>query len=180
MSTNTNSLLAWFDRLLLIAIVGLLVTDRLGRRSEAEASVAADERSPLDAQESGQPAHYVVAAQHTISISPDGLTQSRVSRIARTLSHDSGWQDAPVRQAADMREHDGLFHIAFALSQQLDEKSVMVSTDGNVLSLIASPVGKPNAKILKQFYIPYPPHQVGPLQTSVSNGIVRVSIRIEQ
>jgi len=175
----TNSLLSWFDRLLLIAIVGLLVSDRLGSRKEVSSPSVA-EIQPQGDQES-EPAHYVVqASQHTISFSPDGVTQSRVSRIARTLSHDRGWQDAPVKQAADMREHDGLLHIAFALSNQIDEKSVLVSTEGNVLSLIASPVGNPKAKILKQFYIPCSPQQVGPVETSISNGIVRVRIQLDQ
>jgi hypothetical protein len=179
MSTTTNSLLSWFDRLLLVVIVGLLVTDRLSCRkpvsSTAGTAVQSQER------EAGEQPHYVVqASQHTISFSPDGVTQSRVSSIARTLSHESGWQDAPVKQAADMREQDGLLNIAFALSNQIDEKSVLVSTEGNVLSLIASPIGKPKAKILKQFYIPCSPEQVGPVETTVSNGIVRVRIQLNQ
>lgn len=184
MSANTNSLLAWFDRLLLIAIIVLLVMIRLETKKETAVLKTAtnqNERTPQNADESDDPPHYVVtASQHTISFSPEGVTQSRVSRIARALSHDSGWQDAPVRQAADTREHDGLYHIAFVLSQQIDEKSVLVSTDGNVLSLIASPIGNPNAKILKQFYIPCPADQVGPMQTTVSNGIVRVTIHLAQ
>ena len=179
MSTNTNSLLSWFDLILLIAIVGLLVTDRLGSRKESSSPSITDVQ-PQE-REVGEPAHYMVqASQHTISFSPDGVSQSRVSTIARTLSHERGWQDAPVKQAADMREHDGLLHIAFALSNQIDEKSVIVSTEGNVLSLIASPVGNPKAKILKQFYIPCSPQQVGPVETTVSNGIVRVRIKLDQ
>jgi hypothetical protein len=179
MSTTTNSLLAWFDRVLLVVIVGLLVTDRLGSRKGATVSTVADVQK--QDQEVGEPAHYVVqASQHTISFSPDGVTQSRVSRIARTLSHDSSWQDAPVRQATDMREQEGQLHIAFALSNQIDEKSVLVSTEGNVLSLIASPLGNPKAKILKQFSIPCSPQQVGSVETTVSNGIVRVRIKVDQ
>jgi hypothetical protein len=184
MSANANSLLSWFDRLLLIVIVVLLVMNRFSAKNETPVIRHATnqlERPPQNADESEAPPHYVVtASQHTISFSPEGVTQSRVSRIAQALSHDSGWQDAPVRQAADMREHDGLYHIAFVLSQQIDEKSVLVSTDGNLLSLIASPIGKPNAKILKQFYIPCPADQVGPLKTTVSNGIVRVTIHLAQ
>lgn len=184
MSANPNSLLAWFDRLLLIAIVVLLLMSRFETKKETvilRTAANQSERPPQSADESDDPPHYVVtASQHTISFSPEGVTQSRVSRIARALSHDSGWQDAPVRQAADMREHDGMYHIAFVLSQQIDEKSVLVSTDGNVLSLIASPIGNPNAKILKQFYIPCPADQVGPMQTTVSNGIVRVTIHLAQ
>lgn len=184
MSANTNSLLAWFDRLLLIVIVALLVINRFDAINEERVIRTAAkklERPPQNADESDAPQRYVMAAsQHTISFSPDGVTQSHVSQIARALSHDSGWQDAPVRQAADIREHDGLYHIAFMLSQQIDEKSVLVSTDGNVLSLIASPIGKPHAKILKQFYIPCSADQVGPVQTTVSNGIVRVRIHLAQ
>ena len=184
MSANTNNFLAWFDRLLLIAIVVILLVGRFETKKETEITQTATnqlKRPPLNVDESEAPPHYVVtASQHTISFSPEGVTQSRVSRIAQALSRDSGWQDAPVRQAADMREHDGLYHIAFVLSQQIDEKSVHVSTDGNLLSLIASPIGKPNAKILKQFYIPCPADQVGPLKTTVSNGIVRVTIHLAQ
>ena len=184
MSTTANSLLAWFDRLLLIVIVILLVLSRFEVKKEAAGlRTAANlfDRPPSQADETGEPQRYVVAAsQHTISFSPDGVTQSHVSQIARALSRDSGWQDAPVRQAADIREHDGLYHIAFMLSQQIDEKSVLVSTDGNVLSLIASPIGKPHAKILKQFYIPCSADQIGPVQTTVSNGIVRVRIHLAQ
>lgn len=182
MSENPNSLLSWFDRLLLIAIVVLLVINRFDSQREAEflpTSASRGQGSYNASEDSESPRNYMVAAsQHTISFSPEGVTQSRVSRIARVLSHDSGWQNAPVRQAADMREHDGLYHIAFVLSQQIDEKSVLVSTEGNVLSLIASPIGKPNSKILKQFYIPCPSQQVGPVQTTVSNGIVRVQIHL--
>jgi hypothetical protein len=177
MNTTTNSLLAWFDRLLLLAIVGLLVAERLGNR---KGSV---EPAPIQAQqetESERPHYVVQASQHTISFSPDGVTQSRVSSVARALSHDRSWQDAPVKQAVDMREHDGQLNIAFALSNQIDEKSVLVSTEGNVLSLIASPLGNPKAKILKQFYIPCSPQQVGSVQTTVSNGIVRVRIKVDQ
>lgn len=184
MSANANSLLAWFDRLLLIAIIILLVLSRFEAKNKVSGPRVATnqiDRSPSQTEEPEEPQHYVVAAsQHTFSFSPDGVTQSHVSRIARTLSHDSGWQGAPVRQAADMREHDGLYNIAFVLSQQIDEKSVLVSTDGNVLSLIASPIGKPDAKILKQFYIPCSAGQVGPVQTTVSNGIVRVRIHLAQ
>jgi hypothetical protein len=108
------------------------------------------------------------------------VTQSRVSRIARALSHDSSWQDAPVKQAVDMRENDGQLNIAFALSNQIDEKSVLVSTEGNVLSLIASPLNNPKAKILRQFYIPYSAQQIGPVETTVSNGIVRVRIQLDR
>jgi hypothetical protein len=85
-----------------------------------------------------------------------------------------------VKQAADMREHNGQLNIAFALSNQIDEKSVLVSTEGNVLSLIASPLNNPKAKILRQFYIPYSSQQIGPVETTVSNGIVRVRIQLEQ
>lgn len=184
MSANANSYLAWFDRLLLIVIVVLLLVNRFDAKNETTSirtSANQLDKPPQNADEADGPQHFMVtASQHTISFSPEGVTQSRVSRIARALSHDSGWQDAPVRQAADMREHDGLYHIAFVLSQQIDEKSVRVSTDGNLLSLIASPIGKPNAKILKQFYIPCPADQVGPMQTTVSNGIVRVSIHLAQ
>jgi hypothetical protein len=179
MSTTTNSLLSWFDRLLLVVIVGLLVTDRLSCRKTVSSTIGTAAQN--QEREAGEQPHYVVqASQHTISFSPDGVTQSRVSSIARTLSHESGWQDAPVKQAADMREQDGLLNIAFALSNQIDEKSVLVSTEGNVLSLIASPIGKPKAKILKQFYIPCSPEQVGPVETTVSNGIIRVRIRLNQ
>lgn len=175
MNTTTNSLLAWFDRLLLLAIVGLLVAERLGDR---KGSV---ETAPIQAQQESERPHYVVqASQHTISFSPEGVTQSRVSSIARALSHESSWQDAPVKQAADMREHDGRLNIAFALSNQIDEKSVLVSTEGNVLSLIASPLNNPKAKILRQFYIPYSSQQIGRVETTVSNGIVRVRIQVEQ
>jgi len=184
MSTTANSLLAWFDRLLLIVIVILLVLSRFEVKKEASGLSATTnllDRTSSQTDETGEQQRYVVAAsQHTISFSPDGLTQSHVSQIARALSRDSGWQDAPVRQAADIREHDGLYHIAFMLSQQIDEKSVLVSTDGNVLSLIASPIGKPHAKILKQFYIPCSADQIGPVQTTVSNGIVRVRIHLAQ
>lgn len=182
MSASPNSILAWFDRLLLVVIVTLLLLNRFDARKEAEVirtAMPQRERPSIQAERDEEPKHYVVAAsQHTLSFSPEGVTQSRVSRIARVLSHDSGWQDAPVRQAADMREHEGLYQIAFVLSQQMDEKSVLVSTEGNVLSLIASPIGNPNAKILKQFYIPSSSHQLGPVQTTVSNGIVRVQIQM--
>jgi hypothetical protein len=183
MSASPNSLLAWFDRLLLVVIVTLLLMNRFDARRGAEVNGTALpqlEGKSVQSEGDEEPKHYVVAAsQHTLSFSPEGVTQSRVSRIARTLSHDSWWHDAPVRQAADMREHEGLYQIAFVLSQQIDEKSVLVSTDGNVLSLIASPIGNPNAKILKQFYIPSSSHQLGPAQTTVSNGIVRVRIQME-
>lgn len=182
MSASPNSLLAWFDRLLLVVIVTLLLLNRFDSRKEAEerrTSIPQLESLDSQAEKNDEPKHYVVAAsQQTLSFSPEGVTQSRVSRIARTLSHDSWWQGAPVRQATDMREHEGLYQIAFVLSQQMDEKSVLVSTDGNVLSLIASPIGNPNAKILKQFYIPSSSHQLGPVQTTVSNGIVRVRIQM--
>jgi HSP20 family molecular chaperone IbpA len=177
MNTTTNSLLAWFDRLLLLAIIGLLVAERLGNRK------GSGETAPILAQQEteNERPHYVVqASQHTISFSPEGVTQSRVSRIARALSHESSWQDAPVKQAVDMREHDGQLNIAFALSNQIDEKSVLVSTEGNVLSLSASPLNNPKAKILRQFYIPYSPQQIGPVETTVSNGIVRVRIQLDQ
>ena len=184
MHTTANSLLAWFDRLLLIVIIILLVLSRFDVKKEiAGLSTTTNQfdRTPSHADDTGEPQHYVMAAsRHTISFSQDGVTQSHVSQIARTLSRDSGWQDAPVRQAADIREQDGLYHIAFMLSQQIDEKSVLVSTDGNVLSLIASPIGQPYAKILKQFYIPCSAGQVGPVQTTVSNGIVRVQIHLSQ
>jgi hypothetical protein len=179
MNTPLNSILAWFDRLLLVAIVALLLTDRLGKRTTAERYSVEQAASQREEREDEQSQYVVEASQHTISFSPGGVTQSRVSRIARALSHDSGWQDAPVKQAADMREHDGLLHIAFALSHQIDEKSVLVSTEGNVLSLIASPVGQPHARILKRFYIPCPPQQVGPVESTVSNGIVRVRIHLD-
>jgi hypothetical protein len=182
MSASPNSLLAWFDRLLLVGIVTLLLLNRFDARREAEVSRAVMppfESQSTHAERDEEPKHYVVAAsQHTLSFSPEGVTQAHVSRVARTLSHDSWWRDAPVRQAADMREHEGLYQIAFVLSQQIDEKSVLVSTDGNVLSLIASPIGNPNAKVLKQFYIPSSSHQLGPVQTTVSNGIVRVRIQM--
>jgi len=179
MNTNTNNLFSWFDRVLLIAIVVLLVSDRLGSRKEASSpSVVAV--SPEERMENERPHYVVQASQHTISISPDGVTQSRVSRMARALSHDSSWQDAPVKQAVDMREHDGQLNIAFALSNQIDEKSVLVATEGNVLSLIASPLNNPKAKILRQFYIPYSSQQIGPVETTVSNGIVRVRIQLDQ
>jgi len=179
MNTTTNSLLAWFDRLLLVAIVGLLVAerfrDRKGSQEAFQPTIQAQQET-----ESERPHYVVQASQHTISFTPEGVTQSRVSRIARALSHESSWQDAPVKQAVDMRENDGQLNIAFALSNQIDEKSVLVSTEGNVLSLIASPVNNPKAKILRQFYIPYTPQQIGPVETTVSNGIVRVRIHLAQ
>ena len=184
MSETTNRLLAWFDRLLLIVIVVLLVLNRFDAKKDAtllQTTLNNPGHQTTGSADEDEPSHFMVAAsEHTISFSPEGVTQSHVSRIARVLSHDSGWQDAPVKQAADTREHDGLYNIAFVLSPQIDEKSVLVSTEGNVLSLIASPIGKPNAKTLKQFYIPCPANQVGAVQTSVSNGIVRVQIHLTQ
>jgi hypothetical protein len=178
MSTNPNSLLSWFDRFLLVAIVILLVMQHVDHNQEATQRQTALTKPTPQTEESRAPRYVVEASQHTISFTPEGVTQSHVSRIARTLSRDSGWLDAPVKQAADMREHEGYLHIAFALSQQIDENSVLVSTEGNVLSLIASPIGKPHAKILKQFHIPCPAQQVGPLNATVSNGIVRVQIQL--
>ncbi len=183
MNTTANSILAWFDRLLLIMIILLLVLSRFEvKKGTAGLRTTTNlDRTPSQVDDTGETQHYVMAAsRHTISFSPDGVTQSHVSQIARTLSRDSGWQDAPVQQAADIREQDGLYHIVFMLSQQIDEKSVLVSTDGNVLSLIASPIGQPHAKILKQFYIASSAGQVGPVQTTVSNGIVRVQIHLSQ
>jgi len=122
----------------------------------------------------------MAASRHTISFSQGGVTESRVSQVARSLSREVGWEGAPVSQAADMRERDGLYDIAFALARQLDEQSVQVSTDGNVLSLTASAIGNPHAKFIRHFYIPLPPAQIGSVETSVSNGVVRIRIHPEK
>ena len=135
--------------------------------------VSAPSRPPVA---SARPEYVMAASRHTISISSGGVTESRVSRMARSLSTDVGWEGAPVSQAADMRERDGLYDIAFALPRQRDERSVHVSTDGNVLSLIATAIGSPQAKFVRQFYIPCAPAQIGFVETNVSNGVVRIRI----
>ena len=126
-----------------------------------------------------RPEYVMAASRHTISISPGGVTESRVSRVARSLSTDVGWEGAPVSQAADMRERNGQYDIAFALPRQLDERSVHVSTEGNVLSLTAAAIGNPHAQFVRQFYIPCNPAQIGFVETNVSNGVVRIRIHPE-
>ncbi|MCL2105227.1 MAG: hypothetical protein FWH21_09340, partial [Kiritimatiellaeota bacterium] len=124
-----------------------------------------------------RPEYVMAASRHTISFSPEGVTESRVSQVARLLSTDVGWEGAPVSQAADMRERDGRYDIAFALSRQLDDRSVQTMADGNVLSLTASAFGNPHATFLiRQFYIPIHATQIGDIETNVSNGVVRIRI----
>jgi len=143
--------------------------DRLAEPAEAVAEAPAQ-----------RPEYVMAASRHTISISPAGMTESRVSRVARSLSTDVGWEGAPVSQAADMRERNGQYDIAFALPRQLDERSVHVSTEGNVLSLIAAALGSPQSKFVRQFYIPCDPAQIGFVESSVSNGVVRIRIYPER
>ncbi|MCL1919810.1 MAG: hypothetical protein FWG50_01840 [Kiritimatiellaeota bacterium] len=170
--------MGWVDRLLLAGVVAFVFTLHREVRQLAatvergEASAAAAE-APRPRAAAPQPEYMVAASRHTIAISPGGVTESRVSRVARTLSTDVGWEGAPVSQAADMRERDGLYNIAFALARHIDERSVQVTTEGNVLSLSASAIGNPHAVFVKRFYIPCCPSAV---ETSVSNGIVRVCI----
>jgi len=76
-----------------------------------------------------------------------------------------------------MRERNGQYDIAFALSRHLDEQSVQVTTDGNVLSLSAAALGNPLAVFVKRFYIPCYPTRI---ETCVSNGVVRVRIYPER
>jgi len=165
----------WGERALLLGMVGMmLVFQRDVKRLTAMMERAAE---PVGAAAVALPVarpEYVMAAErHTISISPGGVTESRVSRVARSLSTDVGWEGAPVSQAADMRERNGLYDIAFALSRHLDEQSVRVTTEGNVLSLSASALGNPYAVFVKQFYIPCYPSAV---ETGISNGVVRIRI----
>ena len=177
-NTALKQILGWVDRLLLVAVAGFLFSlhrdvrqlaaaFERGGQAEAAAETAAVAAPPP------QPEYVMAASRHTISISPGGMTESRVSRVARSLATDVGWEGAPVSHASDMRERNGLYDIAFALAQHLDEKSVRVTTEGNVLSLSASAIGNPHAKFLKQFYIPCYPSAI---ETNVSNGVVRVRI----
>jgi hypothetical protein len=175
--TRLEHILGWFDRLLLLTVAVLMFAFYRDMRQLAavlgqpkESATAAAVVAPP------QPEYMVAASRHTISISPRGVTESRVSQVARSLSTEMGWEGAPVSQAADMRERNGLYDIAFALSRHLDERSVEVTTEGNVLTLSACAIGNPHAKIAKQFYIPCDPMQIGLVEANVSNGVVRVRI----
>ena len=164
------------DRLLLVAVAGFLFTLHRDLRqlvSSFEHEAPAPAEDAVAAVPPPQPEYVMAASRHTISFSPGGVTESRVSRVARSLATDVGWEGAPVSHASDMRERNGLYDIAFALAQHLDEKSVLVTTDGNVLSLSACAIGNPSAKFVKRFYIPCYPSAV---ETNVSNGVVRVRI----
>jgi len=182
MKTRLHYVLGWIDRLLLVTVAGLMVVSL--REIKHLAAVFEQPAEPVVAAESPphrQPEFMMTASRHTISFSPGGVTESRVSQVARSLSKEVGWEGAPVSQAADMRERDGLYDISFALARQFDEKSVQATTDGNVLSLIASAIGNPQAKyIVRQFYVPINPAQIGFVETNVSNGVVRIRIHPEK
>jgi hypothetical protein len=179
MKTRLEHILGWVDRLLLVTVAGLMFAFHRDLKHlatvferSAESTATAITQPPPQ-----QPEYVMAASRHTISFSPRGVTESRVSQVARSLSREIGWEGAPVSQAADMRERDGLYDIAFALSRQLDERSVQATTDGNVLSLTASAIGNTNVKfIVRQFYIPIHATQIGFVETNVSNGVVRIRI----
>ena len=176
MKTRLEHFLGWIDRLLLVTVAGLMFAFHRDLRQLVAVFEQPAEKVAVAAP---QPEYVVAASRHTISISPGGVTESRVSQMARSLSTDVGWEGAPVSQAADMRERNGQYDIAFALARQIDERSVQVTTDGNVLSLSAAAIGNPHAKFVRQFYIPCHPAQIGAVETSVSNGVVRIRIHPE-
>lgn len=87
------------------------------------------------------------------------------------------WEGAPASPMADMRERDGLYDILLDLPEGLDPQSLKVSTSGNVLSLFAGSAARPGATFVKQFFIPGGAERVGAVETSVSNGLVRIRVR---
>ena len=183
MNLRSEHLWGWVDRLLLLTVAGLMVAfhrdfKRLTAAVERSAEFGAVAEAP-PTRGASPPEFLLAASRHTISVSPTGMTESRVSQVARSLSTEVGWEGAPVSQAADMRERNGLYDIALALPRQLDERSVQVTTDGNVLSLSASAISSPHAKFTRQFYIPCSSPQIGDVETTVSNGIVRIRIHPE-
>lgn len=184
MNEKLNQFLRWLDRFLLLIIIVILcfcwmdlrdLTSRYLAHTEADMEVSS--ASTQEGDES-LPSHLLVESHRTYAFSPGraSVTQARVSRIARTTLSDSGWDGLPVSQAADMRERDGLYDIALALSREVDEKTVQVSRTGNILSLSVNANGNPYAKYVKQFYIPCAPSDIGSVESSVTNGVIHIRI----
>lgn len=173
----------WFDRVLLMILVigiGLYwwearsissqlrnmgVDDRFQERRGARPEVSAGALEQL---------------QQIFVAAPMTRFHAQVSRFARNLSDDRHWTDVPESQTTDMREQNGRYDLAFALPRILDEKSVRISTAGNVLSLEASMREPPYTTYVKRFYIPFPSDQIGDVENSISNSIVRIRILMKQ
>jgi len=181
---KSNQFLRWLDRFLLVIIIVLLCFCWRDLRDLTRRSVAHTEPevelSSASTQEETEPlpSQVLVESHRTYTFSPGraSVTQARVSRIARTTLSDSGWDGLPVSQAADMRERDGLYDIALALSREVDEKTVHVSRTGNILSLSVNATGNPYEKYVKQFYIPCAPSDIGAVESSVTNGVIHIRI----
>ena len=86
MKTRLHYVLGWIDRLLLVTVAGLMVVSL--REIKHLAAVFERSAEPVAVTEPPpqQPEFMVTASRHTISFSPGGVTESRVSQVARSLS----------------------------------------------------------------------------------------------
>ena len=173
----------WFDRVLLIALVsgvGLYWWEARSISARLRA-MGVDAPAALSSGEPSEvPAGTLEQLQQIFVAAPMTRFHTQVSRFARNLSDDRHWTDVPESQTTDMREQNGRYDLAFALPRILDEKSVRVSTSGNVLSLEASMREPPYTTYVKRFYIPFPSDQIGDVENSISNSIVRIRILMKQ
>lgn len=163
--------------LVLLAIVSVLLACSWWGSLRISVEARADACGP--AEDGAKRAGGNKPATHIVSVAdarPVSVMRSPVRTIARTLAADS-WEGLPSSLATDMRERDGGYEICFALPQRTDPSGVKVSTSGNVLTLFVSASERASAAFVKQFYIPCGTERTGAVETSVSNGIVRVRIR---
>jgi len=169
----------WFDRVLLITLVigvGLYWWEARSISMQLR-KMGIDERSRGPGGEPSEvPTGALEQLQQIFIATPMTRFHAQVSRFARNLSDDRHWMDVPESQTTDMREQNGRYDLAFALPRILDEKSVRISTAGNVLSLEASMREPPYTTYVKRFYIPFPSDQIGDVENSISNCIVRIRI----
>ena len=173
----------WFDRVLLITLiigVGLYWWEARSISTQLRTMGVDDRFQERGGERSEAPAGALEQLQQIFIAAPMTRFHAQVSRFARNLSDDRHWADVPESQTTDMREQNGRYDLAFALPRILDEKSVRISTAGNVLSLEASMREPPYTTYVKRFYIPFPSDQIGDVENSISNSIVRIRIQMKQ
>lgn len=176
MNARWGQFWTWFDRALLVALaagVGLYWWEAhkiSARLNEMRL------REPAPEPEIGGEEAYLPF----LMPNPVARFHAIVSRFARQMDEAGSWPDLPANQTTDMREENGRYELALSLPRAFDEKSVKVSTAGNVLSLTAALRGKPRATFVRQFYIPFPANRIGAMENSVSNSIVHITIQMKE
>lgn len=100
--------------------------------------------------------------------------RERMNSIARSLSDSASWERAPACPAMDMHEDGKSFEIVFALPEGVDDSRVRVSAQGSILTLAM--VTEDGDVMMERFRIPCGVGRGAPIETAVSNDVLRVRI----